>query len=120
MKALRLRVMAAALCVLLPVAASGANQLKLGRNNFDWRDAEQELVQFAWAAEVVNEAAADVDVEVAIDLLSDDDQVIHTDTTRATATGGETTRVSREGSLSLDKATDVVSYRFRIEPVDPS
>jgi hypothetical protein len=112
-------VVVALVCAALPLAAFAAQQLKLGKSDFDWRDSEQEVAEFAWAAEVINEASTDVEVEVSLDLLDDDDRVIHTNSTRATAMAGATTPVEGGGSMPFDKAVDVVSSRFRIDPLDP-
>jgi len=114
----RTLIVVALVCAALPVAVIASQQLKLGKSNFDWNDAEQEVAHFAWAAEVINESAEDVEVEVSLDLLDDDDRVIHTDSARTTASAGATTRVEHEGSLPFDKAVDVVSSRFRIDPLD--
>lgn len=113
----RTLIVVAFVCTALPVALIATQQLKLGKSDFDWNDAEQEVAHFAWAAEVINESAQDVEVEVSLDLLDDDDRVVHTDSTRKVALAGATTRVEHEGSLPFDTAVDVVSSRFRIDPV---
>lgn len=114
----RILIVIGLVCAALPVAVLAAQQLKLGKSDFDWKDAEQEVAHFAWAAEVINESSEDVEVEVSLDLLDDDDRVVHTDSTREIASAGATTRVQHEGSLPFDRAVDVVSSRFRIEPLD--
>ncbi len=114
----RTLIVVAFICASLPVAVIAAQQLKLGKSDFDWKDAEQELAHFAWAAEVINESEQDVEVEVSLDLLDDDDRVVHTDSTRKVALAGATTRVEHDGSLPFDKAVDVVSSRFRIDPLE--
>ena len=113
----RTLIVVALLCAVLPVAVIAGQQLKLGKSDFDWKDSEQEVAEFAWAAEVINESAQDVEVEVSLDLLDDDDRVIHTDSTRTMAGAGATTRVEHDGSMPFDRAVDVVSSRFRIDPV---
>ncbi len=109
--------MVALVCAMLPVTVIAAQQLKLGKSDFDWKDSEQEVAEFAWAAEVINESAQDVEIEVSLDLLDDDDRVIHTDSTRTMAAAGATTRVEHDGSMPFDRAVDVVSSRFRIDPL---
>ena len=113
----RVLIVVALVCAALPMAVIAAQQLKLGKSDFDWADAEQEVAHFVWVAEVINESAQDVEVEVSLDLLDDDDRVVHTDSTRQTALAGATTRVEHAGSLAFDKAVDVVSSRFRIDPL---
>ena len=113
----RVLIVVALVCAALPMAVIAAQQLKLGKSDFDWADAEQEVAHFVWVAEVINESAQDVEVEVSLDLLDDDDRVVHTDSTRQTALAGATTRVAHAGSLAFDKAVDVVSSRFRIDPL---
>jgi hypothetical protein len=118
-KCVRTSVVVALVCAALPFAALAAQQLKLGKSDFDWKDSETEVAEFSWAAEVINESSTDVEVEVSLDLLDDDDRVIHTDSTRTTAVAGATTQVERDSSMPFDKAVDVVSSRFRIDPLDP-
>ncbi len=113
----RVLIVVALACAALPVAVLATQQLKLGKSDFNWNDAEQEVAHFAWFAEVVNESGQDVEVEVSLDLLDDDDRVIHTDSTRKMAPAGATTRVENEGSLPFDEAVGVVSSRFRIDPL---
>ena len=67
----------------------------------------------------INESSTDVEVEVSLDLLGDDDTVLHTDSKRAVAAAGATTEVNQDGSLPFDTALNVVSSRFRIDPVEP-
>ena len=113
----RVLILVALVGAALPLSVIASQQLKLGKSDFDWQDAEQEVAHFAWTAEVINESADDVEVEVSLDLLDDDDRVVHTDSTRQLATAGATTRVAHAGSLPFDTAVDVVSSRFRIEPL---
>jgi hypothetical protein len=63
----RTAVVVAVVCVALPLAALAAQQLKLGKSDFDWKDSEQEVAEFAWAAEVINESSADAEVEVSLE-----------------------------------------------------
>ena len=59
-------------------------------------------------------------VEVAIDLLDDDDGVLHTDSGTVTVVAGEIVTVDHEGSMPFDGAADVVSFRFRLLPSPPA
>jgi hypothetical protein len=119
MRELRRRGAAVFLCALAILVATAAVadplQVKLGKSNFEWPDANAERAFFAWFAEVINESSDAVDVQVWVDFLNDDDEVVHTDGARQTVPGNATTRVDQEGSLAYTKAADVVSYRFRIE-----
>jgi len=114
----RVLILVAFVCAALPLAVIAAQHLKLGKSDFDWKDAEQEVAHFGWVAEVINESSQDVEVEVSLDLLDDDDRIVHTDSTRQVAVAGATTRVEHEGSLPFDEAIDVVSSRFRIDPLN--
>ncbi len=97
-----------------------AAELRLGEHDFDWSTVEQERAHFRWSAEVVNDTTRSFDVEVAIDLLDDYDRVLHTDTGSVTVPTGETMRLEQEGSMPFDRATDVVSFRFRLVPSPPA
>ena len=91
-----------------------AQELRLGKHEFDWSTVEQERAHFRWSAEVINETTLAFDVEVAIDLLDDDDGVLHTDTGSVTVVAGEFATVEHEGSMPFDGATRVMSFRFRL------
>lgn len=105
----------------VPVRATlaAAAQLTLGEHSFDWTTVEEERAHFRWSADVVNETARGVEVEVTVDLLDDNDAVVHSDSTTSTLDAGQRRTVRSEGSLPFDRAADVVTFRFRIAPRPP-
>lgn len=104
------------LALVLPAAAWGSAQLRLGEHSFDWSTVEQERAHFNWSAEVTSETDQAVRVTVTVDLLDDDDSVVHSDSTTIDLAPGATERVRAEGSLPFDRAADVVTFRFRLTP----
>ena len=108
--------------LLAPLVGSvlAAQDLRLGEHEFDWSAVEQERAHFRWSAEVINDTTRAFDVEVAIDLLDDDDGVLHTDSGTVTVVAGEIVTVDHEGSMPFDGAADVVSFRFRLLPSPPA
>lgn len=116
----RFRILAAlaALALLLTHApgATAAFQLRLGEHSFDWTTVEQERAHFRWNAEVTNATGRNVRVTVTVDLLDDDDSVVHSDSTTVEMARDATQRVRHEGSLPFDRAADVVTFRFRLAP----
>ncbi len=108
--------------LLTPLGGSvlAAQLLRLGEHEFDWSTVEQERVHFRWSAEVINDRTRAFDVEVAIDLLDDDDGVLHTDTGTVTVVAGEVVTLEQEGSMPFAGAANVVSFRFRLLPSPPA
>lgn len=101
----------------LALGAAASAELRLGEHDFEWTDSDQERARFVWSAVVINDTDSDVAVDVSVDLLDDDDRIVHTETIRHQAVAGSQERVEDAGSLPFDKAVDVVSYRFRVDPV---
>ncbi|HJO02871.1 MAG TPA: hypothetical protein QGG47_02730 [Acidobacteriota bacterium] len=110
----------AALLLALAGAVGAEQELRLGEHEFDWSTVEQERAHFRWSAEVINDTTRPFDVEVAIDLLDDDDGVLHTDSGSVTVVAGEVATFRHEGSMPFDGAADVVSFRFRLLPSPPA
>lgn len=108
-----------ALAILAATPAPGAVQLTLGDHSFDWTTVEDERAHFRWSAEVHNESGRTMEVVVTVDLLDDDDSVVHSDSTTTTLEAGQRRTVRDEGSLPFDRAADVVSFRFRLAPQPP-
>ncbi len=108
--------------LLLPLAGSlpAALELSLGKHEFDWSTIEQERAHFRWSAEVVNDTTRSFEVEVTIDLLDDDDGVLHSDSGSVMVAAGETMRLEQAASMPFDRAADVVSFRFRLLPSLPA
>jgi len=112
----------AGLALALPLA-----QLQLGEHTFDWTTVESDRAHFAWSAEVVNESSSPFEINVAVDLLDDDDATVGSrsgctvrgGTAVVTVPAGQTRTVRNEGSLPFDCAADVVSFRFRLDPTPP-
>lgn len=107
------------LSMFASLAVAAPLELRLGRHDFDWSAVEQERAHFRWSAEVINDTDRAFEVDVSIDLLDDDDRVVETDSTSVIVEPGETGRAQHEGSLPLDRAADVVSFRFRLAPRSP-
>ncbi len=110
--------------MIASVAAAGLvlaeQQVRLAEHGFDWTTVdEQDRAHFHWRADVVNESGRDLDVDVTVDLLDDDDAVLYSDATTARIGASATTMVEHEGSLPYDRAADVVSFRFRVDPRPP-
>lgn len=116
----RFRILVALLlCVLCLTYAPGllaSLQLRLGEHSFDWTTVEQERAHFRWSAEVTNGTGRNVRVTVTVDLLDDDDAVVHSDSTSVEMAREATQRIRHEGSLPFDRAADVVTFRFRLMP----
>ncbi len=108
-----------AFALALAGTAFAVADLRLGEHGFDWTTVEQDRAHFRWTAEVINDTTQDVEVEVTVDLLDDDDAVIASDSTSATLAAGQRARVEHDGSLPFDRAADVVSFRFRLDPGPP-
>lgn len=104
------------LIVAVPAIALAGLQLSIGEHGFDWTTVEDDRAHFRWTADVTNDGGGAVEADVTVELLDDDDGVIHRDSTTATLQAGETRTVTHEGDLAFDQAADVVSFRFRIEP----
>jgi len=108
-------------------AAVAGVQIRLGEHAFDWTTVEQERAHYSWSAEVVNSSTDAFDVVVSIDLLDDDDAVVRcdrepqcgTDSVRISVPAGQTRTARHENSLPFDRAADVVSFRFRLDPQPP-
>lgn len=104
------------LTTALAAAPLPSVEVRLGEHAFDWTTVEDDRARFSWSAEVVNDTRERVVVKVSVDLLDDDDAVVHTDSTEVTVAAGATTAARHEGSLSFDAAAGVVSFRFRLQP----
>jgi len=106
--------------LLIVPAARASAQLRLGEHAFDWTTVEQDRAQFSWSAEVINESTQSFQVKVAVDLLDDQDAIVVSDSTDVAVGPGQRLTVKHDGSLPFDRAADVVSFRFRLEPAPPN
>ena len=97
------------------VTVSAASQLELGDNAFDWTTTDDDRAYFEWWADVVNAGAQPVEVEVTLDLLDDNDDIVHSDPVRIELRADQRRRVRQTGSLPYDTAANVVSHRLRLE-----
>jgi hypothetical protein len=110
----------AALVLSLAGAVLATQELHLGEHDFDWSAVEQERARFRWSVEVINDTNRPFDVEVSIDLLDDDDSVLHTDTGSVTVVAGGLDTFQHEGSMPFDDAAKVTSFRFQLKPSVPA
>jgi len=110
----------AALVPSLAGAVLATQEIRLGEHDFDWSAVEQERARFRWSVEVINDTNRPFDVSAAIDLLDDDDSVLHTDTGSVTVVAGALVTFQHEGSMPFDGAAKVMSFRFRLTPSVPA
>ncbi len=93
----------------------------LGASSFDWTDVDdQDRAHFRWTAEVLNDGARAFRVRVTVELLDADDGVVTSDSATASVEAGGQVAVEHTGVLAYDRAADVVSFRFRVEPLPRS
>ena len=107
------------LLLVAPPPGVAAPELRLGDHDFDWTSVEQERARFGWWADVVNDTSRAFDVEVVLELLDDDDKLIQDDSVTVSVAAGSTVRATHEASMPFDRAADVASFRFRLEPSPP-
>ena len=105
---------------LLAAVAAAAVEVRLGEHGFDWTTVEEDRAHFRWSAEVINETSQALEMTVTVDLLDDDDAVVHSDSVSTSVQPQSTQQVEHDGSLLFDRAADVVSFRFRLDPVTPT
>ncbi|MFW6198743.1 MAG: hypothetical protein ACOC5E_02860 [Acidobacteriota bacterium] len=115
------------LLIALPTAA--AQTVRVADSTFDWTDIEQERALFEWSADVVNEQPREVEVRVTLLLLDGDDEVVcwgqgaeercARDSVDITLEASGERTVRDEGSIPYDRAAEVVSFRFRVDPLRP-
>ena len=101
------------------VLAQAQGSLELADEEFDWDDIVQDQATFRWSAKVANKASRSFEVQVILDLLDENDQVIHSDRVSIMLQGEQERNVQRTGSISYEVALEVVSYRFRLQPDPP-
>jgi hypothetical protein len=99
-----------------------AGAVRLANEFMDWDDVREEAALFRWSVDVTNTSGQAVRVRLILDLLDDDDRPINrdaqgnpNDTYTITIEPGQTTAVQRQGSVSYDRAAEVITYRIRPE-----
>lgn len=99
-----------------------AGAVRLENEFMDWADVVEEAAMFVWSVDVTNTSGQAVRVRLILDLLDDDDRPINrdaqgnpNDTYTITIEPGQTTAVQRQGSVSYDRAAEVITYRIRPE-----
>jgi len=99
-----------------------AGAVRLENEFMDYTDIVEERALFRWSVDVTNTSGQAVRVRLILDLLDDDDRPINrdaqgnpNDTFTITIEPGQTTAVEREGSVSYDRAAEVITYRVRPE-----
>lgn len=117
------------LLILVAAPASGAQSVRVADNTFDWTDIEEDRALFEWSAEVVNERSREAEVRVMLVLLDADDEVVcwsrggqercARDSVDVTLEASGTRTVRSQGSIPYDRAAEVVSFRFRVDPLRP-
>lgn len=98
---------------------AAVQSVRLENQQFDWGEASQDQVTYRWSAEAVNDSDGSQRVEVVFQMLDDDDQIVHRDSVTVTLQARQRRTVRQQGSLAYDRAADVVSYRFRVNPLGP-
>ena len=106
---------------LIPLLAAAFWQagVRVHEQHFDWTTADQDQAHFEWSAAVINETTKPYEVQIVLELLDDDDNVIHRDDMTITLQPAQQRNVQHEGALDFDAAVAVVSYRFRREVEPP-
>jgi len=100
--------------IALPATALGTAAFLLGEHGFDWSTSDAETAYFEWNAEVTNDSGRAARAIVAVELLDNDDQIVHTDSVSLELQAGETRTVRDQGSLPLTEAANVMQFRFRV------
>lgn len=94
--------------------------LEITDQNFGWVGADEEAgtAQYAWAVAVMNnEETEDHDVQVILQLVDSSENVVHTDTTTTTVGATEQEQVKAQGSVTIEVAKKVASYRNALRVV---
>lgn len=99
--------------------------IELRNPYFEWTDVREEGAMFEWSVDVVNNTDAAVRLQIILDLLDDDDRPVNRDEQNnpidqvtITVEPGARVAVERTGSISYDRAAEVVTYthRYRASP----
>ena len=99
-----------------PLPAHVAVQVTVDESHFDWTNLEGDRALFEWSARVVNAGTRAFRVQVALELLDDDDQVILVDEVTIEVAAGQSRTVRNDGSMPYDSAANVVQSRWRVDP----
>lgn len=113
--------------LLMPPGAPAVAQnepIELRNPYFDWTDVSEEGAMFEWSVDVVNNTDAPVRLQIILDLLDDDDRPVNRDEQnnpidQVTITVEPSARraVERSGSISYDRAAEVVTYTHRYRAI---
>jgi hypothetical protein len=94
--------------------------IELRNPYFDWVGVVEQGATYEWSVDVTNNTAAPVRLQVILDLLDDDDRPVNRDDQNTpfdvviiTVEPGQSMPVEQQGTISYDRAAEVVTYRHR-------
>lgn len=87
--------------------------LEIVDQQFGWVGADEEegTAVYAWSVDVENQEADEHEIIVTLELLDADEQVVHSDARSVSVEAGSVETVQSQGSVSIDVATAVASFR---------
>lgn len=115
-------------CTVLAATAGAAaasaqeDPVRLDNTYFEWLDVVEDLATFEWSVDVRNDTDRPLRLRIVLDILDDDDRSVNRDpqgnpydAVIITVEPGQTVPVRQQGSISYDRAAEVVTYRHRWE-----